>query len=255
MTHLTVIILTYNETEHIRDCIKSVAFADAVLVFDSFSNDGTQAIARDMGATVIEHPFENYSQQRNSALTAMHDKTDWVLFIDADERVSPELAVEIRHAIDDPGNVAGWQIPRHNYIFGKLTRATGWYPDYQTRLLLSGAAHYDPEKIVHEVVQLQGDLGTLINPLIHFNYRDISQFAAKQRRYSQFDAEILYKQGENIKPWSIITMPLHHFRWRFFTLKGYTDGWHGFLLSFLMARYEFRKYWLLGGLYKRGTPD
>lgn len=248
MTHLTAIILTYNEAADIQACLESVQFADAQLVFDSNSTDTTREIAASMGAEVAVHPFENYAAQRNAALNHVTGRTDWVLFVDADERVTPELAHEVTAAVVDPRTVVGWQIPRHNYIFGKLTQATGWYPDYQTRLMKVGAAHYDPAKIVHEVVILEGELGTLSEHLTHYNYRDMIHFAQKQRRYSQFDAEILYQQGERAKPWSLITMPLRHFWWRFVTLNGYRDGWHGFLLSVLMARYEFRKYRLLGDL-------
>ncbi|MFZ4813495.1 MAG: glycosyltransferase family 2 protein [Phototrophicaceae bacterium] len=246
MPHLTAIILTHNEAAHIAACIQSLAFADQVVVFDSGSSDATLDIARDGGATVIEHPFSNYAAQRNAALEAVRGQSDWVLFVDADERVSAELAQAITRALDQAG-YDGWRIPRHNYIFGKLTRATGWYPDYQTRLLRVGNAHYDPEKLVHEVVILKGALGTLSHPLIHYNYRDVAHFGEKQRRYSAYDADILYQQGVKAKFYSPLTMALRHFWWRFVTLKGYQDGLHGLFLSLLMGRYEFRKYRLLRG--------
>jgi hypothetical protein len=113
-----------------------------------------------------------------------------------------------------------------------------------------GAAHYDPAKIVHEVVVLDGELGTLENPLIHYNYRDLTQFVEKQQRYSAYDAKILYEQGVKPKVYSPYSMAVRHFIWRFVTLAGYKDGWHGFRLSALMARYEFRKYTLLAGLWR-----
>ncbi|MEO0564456.1 MAG: glycosyltransferase family 2 protein [Chloroflexota bacterium] len=253
--HLTAIILTYNESDHIADCLQSAAFADRVLVFDSMSTDDTQAIAREHGAVVIEHPFSNYAAQRNAALDAVAGETDWVLFVDADERVSGELATEVRAKIGAAGDYAGYRIPRHNYIFGVLTRVAGWFPDYQTRLLRVGKASYDADKLVHEVVLLEGSLGTLENPFIHYNYESQAQFHSKQRRYSRYDAEILHKNGERLKPWTLITMPLHHFRWRFLSLKGYRQGWHGLYLSVLMARYEFRKYWLLGALNRGQLRD
>lgn len=245
MPHLTSIILTYNESAHIADCINSVQFADAIVVFDSFSTDDTVAVAQQHGAIVLQNSFKDYASQRNAALDAVTDKTDWVLFVDADERVTAALAQEIRRSIQASDDIVGWQIPRYNNIFGKVALYAGWYPDYQTRLLKVGAAHYDPEKLVHEVVLLKGALGTLHEPLIHYNYRDMAQFGAKQRRYSAYDAEILYQQGAQVKPWTLITMPLRHFYWRYVTLNGYQGGWHGLLLSVLMARYEFRKYWLL----------
>jgi (heptosyl)LPS beta-1,4-glucosyltransferase len=247
--HITAVILTYNEAAHIVPCIESVRFAERVLVFDSLSTDNTQALAREAGAIVEEHPFENYSRQRNAALeAAARYGTDWVLFVDADERITPELAAEVRATVNDPGNHAGYRVPRHNYIFGKLTLGAGWFPDYQLRLLKVGASRYDPARAVHEYAILDGDTGTLQQPLIHDNYQDVAHFHDVQRRYSRFDAQTLYENGERLKPWTLVTMPIRHFIWRYITLKGYRDGWHGFTLSLMMARYEFRKYRLLGVL-------
>ena len=249
---LTAVILTYNEAAHIVACIESVQFADDVLVFDSGSTDSTRSLAVNAGAQVLVHPFENYAAQRNAALKAVGD--GWVLFVDADERVPIALAQEVQQAIRAT-DAAGYRIPRHNYIFGKLTMGAGWFPDYQTRLLKVRAAYYDPARRVHEVVILDGPEGTLSNPLIHYNYRDLAHFAQKQRRYSRTDADSLYQQGERTKPWTLATMPLRHFWWRFVTLAGYRDGWHGLSLSLLMARYEFRKYRLLGQLWQQHQPE
>jgi glycosyltransferase involved in cell wall biosynthesis len=123
---LAAVILTYNEAENVVACIESVRSADRIVVFDSFSQDSTVELATTAGAEVIQHPFENYAQQRNAALQVV--EADWILFVDADERSSPEQAAEIR-ALMARGEHNGYWIPRHNYIFGRLTRHTGWYPD------------------------------------------------------------------------------------------------------------------------------
>jgi glycosyltransferase involved in cell wall biosynthesis len=251
---LAAIILTYNEAQHIVDCIETLRFADQIIVFDSHSSDQTVELAQRAGVQVIEHPFENYAQQRNAALDAVHDSADWVLFVDADERVPQALAHEVRVSIETAG-YAGFRIPRDNYIFGKLTRGAGWYPDYQTRLLKVGAAHYDPARQVHEVIVLDGQEGTLTNALIHYNYRDLQQFVEKQRRYSAYDAQILHEQGIHPKSQNYLLQPLRQFWWRFVTLKGYGDGLHGLRLSLLMAWYEFKKYLLLRGLWKNGGSE
>src|SRR5690606_9434389 len=141
----------YNEEDHIEECLKTLSFADECLVFDSYSTDRTLDIVKAMNVKLIQHPFENFAQQRNSALSAVQDFAEWVLFVDADERVPVELAEEIRKVITQ-GHTVGYQIPRHNFIFGKLTTGAGWYPDYQTRLLKVGKAHY--QNPVHEVVVL-----------------------------------------------------------------------------------------------------
>ncbi len=248
MNRLTAIILTRNEEKHIGECITSVQWADRVLVFDSGSTDQTCAIAEKHGADFQFHAFENYAQQRNAALAAA--QTDWVLFVDADERVTPELKAEIAQILQNPTH-SGYWIPRHNYIFGKLTRHTGWYPDYQMRLLKCGEAHYDPQRQVHEVVLLKsGEAGYLKNPLVHYNYEHVRQFHEKQRRYVQYDAQILYQNGVRPKIYTPYSQPIRHFKWRFIDLKGYKDGVHGLRLSLLMAWYEFRKYQQLKRLWQ-----
>lgn len=250
---LIAVILTLNEAEHIQDCIASLTFADRVLVFDSFSTDDTITLAQDVGAAVMQRKFDHYANQRNAAIQAAREMgAAWVLFVDADERISPALASEIQQAAAQT-DMAAFRMPRHNYIFGKLTRGAGWYPDYQTRLLRVDAARYDPERQVHEVVLLDGPLGTLEQPIIHYNYRDLSQFLDKQRRYTAYEARILHQQGIKAKPQNFILQPLRHFRWRYFTLKGYQDGLHGLRLSLLMAWYEFRKYQMLAALWADKT--
>ena len=249
MSTLAAIILTRNEAAHVQACIDSVRFADLVLVVDSLSADGTQDLARAAGAEVIERPFEDYADQRNAALEAVQARADWVLFVDADERITPELAAEVRSTLGETG-YAGWRIPRHNYIFGRLTRGAGWYPDYQTRLLRVGAAHYMPEHRVHERVELDGELGTLNAHIVHYNYTDVRQFLDKQRRYTAYEAQVMVEQGIRPKPQNYILQPLRHFRWRFLTLGGWRDGLHGLRLCLLMSWYEFRKYVLLRRLWQ-----
>ncbi|MBC8099973.1 MAG: glycosyltransferase family 2 protein, partial [Armatimonadetes bacterium] len=228
-------------------CLDTLRFADACLVFDSFSDDATVMLAQASGAQVLQRAFDHYAGQRNAALAAV--TTDYALFLDADERVSPALAHELIAALrSTSGEVAGWQMPRHNYIFGKLTRGAGWYPDYQARLLRVGRARYDPERLVHEVVLLDGALNTLTEPLIHYNYTSLAQFIAKQQRYSAYEARILHAQGVRPKPHNYLLQPWRQFWWRFVTLRGYTDGIHGLRLSLLMAWYEWRKYRLLRAL-------
>lgn len=241
MLTLSAVILARDEQDHIRDCIASVAWTGQVVVFvDPRTRDDTIPIAQAAGATIIHNTFHNYAQQRNDALQAV--AADWILFIDADERSSPAQATEIQRVLTAPQHPGYW-IPRHNYIFGKLTRHTGWYPDYQMRLLHREHARYDPAREVHELVILTGGAaGYLTEPFVHYNYRSLAQFRAKQNRYVQYDARILYEQGIRPQPHKFVTQPVRHFIWRFFELQGFKDGLHGLQLSLLMAWYEFRKY-------------
>ncbi len=243
--HITAIILTKNEARHVAECIVSLRWADRVLVFDSHSDDDTPALARAAGADVAQRPFDNYAAQRNAALDAV--TTDWVFFVDADERATPALAEEIRRVIAErPEN--GWYVPRHNYIFGRLTLGAGWYPDYQFRLLRHGRARY--VRPVHELGEVDGATGYLANPLIHYNYRDVAHFHAKQRAYVEHDATILRDGGVRPKPRNYVLQPLRQFIWRFITLRGYRDGLHGLRLSLYMGYYEWRKYRRLGELWR-----
>jgi hypothetical protein len=238
---LTAIVLTYNEEKHLPDCLASLAWADELIVFDSRSTDRTLAIAREKGARVVQRAFDNYAGQRNAALAAT--PAEWVLFVDADERVTPDLQSEIAGVLARPE--AGWWIPRHNYIFGKLTRHAGWYPDYQLRLLRRARARYDPARPVHELVQLDGAAGHLRAPLIHLNYETVAEFTAKQRYYADYDAQRLRLEGVRARPHHLLSQPVRHFWWRFVALQGWKDGLHGLRLCLLMARFEFEKYRLL----------
>jgi glycosyltransferase involved in cell wall biosynthesis len=237
---LAAVILAHNEAENIAECIQSVRWTGrVVVVVDTRSSDATAKLAAQAGAEVLLNRFENYAQQRNDALALV--EADWVLFVDADERSTPAQAEEVRAVLADPAHNGYW-IPRHNYIFGRLTRHAGWYPDYQMRLLRRERARYDPQRQVHELVLLDGEAGYLSAPLIHYNYRSFGQFREKQQRYVAFDARILHEQGIEPRAHRFITQPLRQFYWRFVTLRGYRDGLHGLRLSLLMAWYELQKY-------------
>jgi len=243
---LTAVILTLNESDNIRACIESLQWTDQIVVFDSFSCDDTVELCRSAGAVVIQNEFKNYAQQRNDALNRL--QTDWVFFVDADERCSVDLSTEIRSVISQC-HEKGWYVPRHNYIFGKLTIGAGWYPDYQLRLFEHGKVRY--ERPVHEVAVVEGEIGYLEQPLIHHNYRDLDQFRAKQRAYSSYDAKILRENGVKPFPHKFVREPLRQFWWRFVSLKGYQDGWHGFRLSLYMAYYEWVKYRKLAWFWRK----
>ena len=233
--HLAAIIIAKNEARHIAGCIASLSWAEQVIVCDNFSSDATAALAQQAGARVVlQFPHENFAQAHNLALDTATD-AEWVLFVDADERATPELAAEIRPIVTGDPAPAGYWVPRHNYIFGKLTLNAGYYPDYQMRLLRRGHARY--ERPVHEVVVLDGLEGRLKHPLIHYNYDTLGQFRAKQLRYVQYDAKALEAQGIRFKPHNVILQPLRHFWWRYVTLRGYRDGLHGLRLCVLLAYY------------------
>jgi glycosyltransferase involved in cell wall biosynthesis len=240
---LAAVVLTRNVAGHIADCIATLGFADAVVISDSFSEDDTVQRARDAGAYVMQRAFDNFAGQRNASMQAVN--AEWIFFVDADERITPELAAEVRQVICACHEV-GWWVPRHNYIAGQRVRFGGFYPDYQLRLLRRDRAHYDPQRPVHEVVLLDGSDGKLRNVMIHYNYDNWAQFHAKQRRYAAFEGEMLCRRG--VKPWphKFLRPPLREFWRRYVSLEGYKDGWLGFKLAALLGYYYgFMPHWYL----------
>lgn len=238
---ISAIVLTLNEERHLPDCLASLSWADEIVVFDSGSTDATARIASAAGARVVTRAFDHYAGQRDAALRSV--SSEWVLFVDADERIPEALRDEIRSVLARPE--AGWWIPRHNYLFGRLTKHTGWYPDYQLRLLRREKARYDPTRPVHELVLLDGVAGHLTQSMVHLNYETVGEFVKKQTYYAAYDADRLALEGVRAKPHHLLSQPLRHFWWRFVTLQGWRDGFHGLRLSVLMARFEFEKYRLL----------
>ena len=227
---LVAVILTTNNARDIVPCVESVLWCDEVVVFDGCSTDETADLAAQAGARVIEHPFQDFAQQRNAALDATEG--DWVFFVDSDERATPELGREIRDAIGRE-DVNGWWVPRHNYVFGHLTRGAGYYPDYQMRLLRAGCGRY--ERPASEIVVLEGPEGYLTQPLVHYNYRTVADFFAKQRAREAFEAMTLHRQGVRLRLRTFVLQPVREFWRRYVMLDGYQDGWHGLRLCLLLA--------------------
>jgi hypothetical protein len=245
---LTAVILTKNEERNIVACIKSLLWCDDVIVFDSFSEDRTVALARQAGADVLQHPFSNFAAQRNAALDAI--EADWVFFVDADERGTPELGAEIGQVVHRQ-DVNGWWVPRHNYVFGRLTRGAGYYPDYQMRLLRAGTGRY--ERPASEIVVLEGADGHLSHALIHYNYENVAHFRRIQSAREVFEATNLHRQGIRPRPRTLLLQPVRHFWWRYITLKGYQDGLHGLRLCTLLAYYfGWRYYYRLWHMERSG---
>lgn len=255
MMQLAAIVLTKNEEQHVGTCLASLAWAERRVVFDSFSTDRTCEIARAQGAEVMQHPFSDYAAQRNAALAAV--EAEWIFFVDADERATPDLAAEITQivtgAAGSGAEIVGWYVPRHNYLFGKLTRGAGYWPDYQMRLLKRGRSRYD--RPASEIVELEGQSGYLQSALLHYNYETVAQFHQKQTFRIDFEVANLHERGEKCEFYSPYYMAVRHFWWRYVTLQGYRDGLHGVRLCLLLAYYfGYRYYSRLGQLYRSGGP-
>jgi glycosyltransferase involved in cell wall biosynthesis len=242
---LAAIVLTLNEAEHLPDCLASLrTLTERVIVLDSGSTDGTQAIALEAGAEWHMRQFDGYANQRNAALE-LAESAEWVLFLDADERLSEPGIVEIRATIQmaGPGIAAFW-LPRRNIFFGRALRGGGWWPDPQARLLRPSRAHYDPGRQVHEVLVVDGESRRLHEPMIHLNYASRREFVAKQRLYTR--QRVALADGDNVpRVRAMLGAPLREFWRRFVRLKGYRDGLTGLFLAGVLALVEARAVWLL----------
>ncbi len=235
---ITAAVIARDEARHITACLAALAWADERLVLDGGSRDATVELARRAGARVERRPFDTFPRQRNAALDLA--RTEWTLFVDADERVTPALAAEVRAAARSaPPGIDGFAVPRRNLILGRWVRHGGWYPDYQLRLLRVGRARYDEARPVHEVVRLAGAAGRLRQPLIHHNYTHPAQLLRKQAAYSRLEARRLRAEGVRPLPHRFVLQPLREFHRRYVALEGWRDGWRGLLLAAVLAAYTF----------------
>lgn len=255
MSRVTGALIARDEARHVRACLESLAWADELLVvLDDRTRDATAEIAGQLTDRVFLRTFTSFPSQRNLALDLV--RTEWVLFVDADERVTPDLAAEVREAVAATGPDApvGYWVPRRNVIWGRWIRHGGWYPDYQLRLLCRDRARYDETREVHELVQLDGPVGYLRQPFLHYNYDSVGQFLAKQRAYSTLDARTMWRKGIRPKPQNFVLQPLREFRRRYVEHQGFRDGPHGLLLATLLAYYNLVTYVKLARLTLRGRP-
>jgi glycosyltransferase involved in cell wall biosynthesis len=240
---LTAAVIARDEERHVAACLESIAFADERLVLvDAATNHLTREIARLHGARVEERPFDNFAAQREAALEL--SRGDWVLFVDADERVPPELRDEVRRTISAPDGKHAFWIPRHNLLLGRVVRHAGWFPDYQLRLLYRPASRFDPRRVVHEVAVIDGSVGYLKEALVHFNYASLGEFVRKQERYCRLDAERWLMTYGRPRRRSLIGQPAREFWRRFVELKGYREGALGLVLSAFLAFYTGKAIYL-----------
>jgi len=237
---ISVCITTFNSQEHIEDCLKSVSFADEIIVVDHESIDNTLSIVKKYTKNIYiqKNDPEKIDLQKNFGFKKATN--DWILSLDADERVPGDLAKEIGQKISITGNeYVGYRIPRKNIIFGKWIEHTGWYPDPQLRLFKKDKGKFE-EKHVHEFLRVEGATAQLENPMLHLNYENISQFLNKMvKTYTVSEAENLLSNGYAYKSIDAVKMPLSEFITRYFAKQGYRDGMHGLILSLLQAFYHF----------------
>ncbi len=249
---LSACIITYNEADRIEACVRSVRFCDEVIVVDSHSTDATRERAAALGARVIERDWPGYRSQKQFAVEAA--RHEWVLCVDADERVSDRLRMEIErlreHGFE---GFSGWSIPRITEYFGRFLRHGNAYPDRLVRLFDRRRGRWTGDEI-HENTRVEGRIGRLHGHLEHFAYRSLSDHQLRMQRYAQLMAAALQARGKRCGLGKVLVNPA----WRFFRgyllRLGFLDGWRGMVFALVEANYVRRKYLHLY-IRSRALPD
>ena len=249
MAKLSVTIITKNEADNIRTCLESVAWADEIIVVDSASSDDTVNICKELGAQVhTTSDWPGFGVQKNRALS--HATGEWVLSLDADERVTPELRSELETALNDPHGHTAFRMPRLSSFCGRYMRHSGWHPDYVTRLFLRGAAKFSDD-LVHERLIVNGSVGKLSQSLLHETFNDLDELLTKINQYSTAGAQMLSEKNKT----ATLKMAVGHAVWAFFRTyilrAGFLDGREGFMLAVSTAESTYYRYAKLMLLNKR----
>jgi glycosyltransferase involved in cell wall biosynthesis len=241
---LSAIVITKNEARNIEACLDSLAFCDQRVVVDGGSEDETASLAQAKGASVtVVTEWRGFGPQKNLALSLATG--DWVLSVDADERVSAELAAEIRRAITE-GLAEGYEMPRLSTFCGRPMRHSGWYPDYVLRLFRRGRARFSDD-LVHERVICEGQVGRLKEPLTHHPVLRLEDSLSRMDRYSTARAEMIVSSGRRVSFLTGILRGWWTFIQTYFIRLGFLDGREGFLLAVANAEgtyYRYMKAWL-----------
>jgi len=255
---ISAVISAFNEEKLIGDCLKSLEkTVDEIILVNNSSSDRTAQIAKKYTANIYSRPNDPVMLNKNKNFGFEKAKGEWIISLDADERLSAKLSTEIKRVVSK-SSYSGFEIPRKNIIFGKWIRHSIWWPDYNLRLFRKDSGKFSLEH-VHEKLQIRGKIGKLKNPIIHYNYQSISQFVSKlNNTYTESETEYFLKSKKNIIWYDAIRWPTRDFLKTFFLEKGYKDGFHGLILSMLQAFYSlifFAKVWEKKENFKDLTPD
>ena len=234
MTKLSVIIPTYNEIDYIEDAIKSIHFADEIIVVDSFSTDGTKEKALTLGCKVLDRKFDNFSAQKNHAINFATG--DWILFIDADERVSQKLSLEILSEIEKDKH-SGYKLTFPHFY---MNRFLYHKVDKVLRLVKNKNVKFSGD--VHEKLHIEGKIGTLKNFMIHYTYKGLFHLIQKKDSYAWFQAHTSVKKGKKATYLHLVFKPLYRFFSSYILKRGFLDGVPGLALASINAYGVFSRY-------------
>ena len=239
---ISIAIITYNEEQNIRRTLESVRWADEIVVVDSGSTDKTVEICQEYTDKIIYQEWLGFSSQKNLAID--NAKGEWVLSLDADEPVEPELSDEIRRIVVSPESCDGYRIPRKTYFLNKQIRHGGWYPDYNLRLFRKGKGRFE-KRAVHEAIKVDGRIGTAKHALLHYAYPDLAAYMTSINKYSSLSVKVMEEKGiiRAKAGWiNIIFRPFASFILKYFCRLGFLDGKAGLVLNIFHSYYVFAKY-------------
>lgn len=247
---LSLVIITRNEEEDLPLCLESVrGLAEEIVLVDNGSADKTVQIAESFGARVCNHPFESFSRQKQKALDQASG--EWVLHLDADERLSPELKEEISFLVKNPPPaVAGYELPYQVHFMGKILRFGGLGSERHLRLFRRKSGRFVGGKL-HEGVEVAGPLGRLKNPVVHRPYKDLGEYLEKVRNYTSLGAQKYKEAGKEFRLWHHAVLPLDFVR-KYFLRLGFLDGQAGFVWCALSAFHHWLKYLKLKEIQEKG---
>ncbi len=234
---ITAIIPCYNEAENIRACLESLTWADEILVVDSFSTDETLTIAREFTDNILQHEYVNPASQRNWAIPQA--RCPWILIVDADERVTPELAKEMRAIAPSANSDPGYFVRRRNFFAGKEIRHCGWQRDWVVRLFRKDSGRYDDRNPhdYHAGVRVSGNVGRCRAVMDHYPYRDLKTYLEKLRRYADWGGMDAARRGKRATFSRLLTHPFFRFLRMYVLQGGFLDGKHGLVVCTLAACY------------------
>ncbi|MGH9393448.1 MAG: glycosyltransferase family 2 protein [Terriglobales bacterium] len=236
---ITARINTFNEEDNIAAALESVAFADEILVVDSNSSDRTVEIARRHAHRVVSHAFASHGEQHNFADSLCSH--EWVLVLDADERLTPELRASIAQVLAGPAPAcAGFRMARRAWYLGRWIRHSGWYPDWQTRLYRRDASRWEGEP-PHEAPKVRGGVGQLRGDLLHYTRRSLHEHVAVMNHYTDLAARARFRLGRPLSNWQLALTPPWIFLNTYVLRQGFRDGWPGLVIAYLAASYVHLK--------------
>ena len=239
--NLSVCVVTYNEEKNIHDCLKSVVWADEIIVVDSFSSDRTVEICREFTDKIIQRPWKGQIDQKNFALNCA--KYDWVLLIDADERLSPGLIEEVKRVLlEDDVQYDGFYFPRRVYYLGRWINHGEWYPDYKLRFFRRAKGRIGGVE-PHDRVELEGGrVKYLKEDLWHFTYKNIFEQVQTLNKFSSISADEMERRGSFFSLFQILLRPMVRFVTGYIIRGGFRDGIPGFIIAIASSFYVFLKY-------------